>query len=165
MNKKTFAFITIPALILASTISIAHARDNNQGYDEYASHSEGKHQGKFSKKKAEKKLKYLTKKLALSDQQVADIKALFAEQQSGREATMEKRKALHTAIRELDPNAADYTSALAKVKSEASLAAQDRIDNMVTAKQKISAILTPEQLKKFEEMKSKFGEKRRHHQS
>ncbi|MGB1236635.1 MAG: Spy/CpxP family protein refolding chaperone [Pseudomonadales bacterium] len=155
LKKKTIALLSVPAFIMASTFGItqlAHA----EGF-----YGDGERSGQHDRKhKKGKSVERLAKKLDLSDEQKAKVKALFEQQSASREAKRDERKALHEAIRKLDVNAANFDTALADVKARASIQAMARIDSLVFMKQKMGEILTAEQLAKFEEMKEKRGKHR-----
>ena len=101
----------------------------------------------------------MTEKLALTEQQQIDIKALFEKQKIASDAGKDSRRALHEALRNLDVNAADYDQQLTAIKEQAGLKAQGKIDNMMAMKRGMAAILTPEQLEKMQQMKMKKSEK------
>jgi len=166
MKNKAIAFLAIPTMVLLSSFNLANADDKSTiKTDGPKQHSEkgGKHRGPSIEKKVER----LTKALELSETQKTQVTALFEKQKESRKAGVEQRKALHEAIRSVDVNGADYASQLAKVKQQAGLQAQDRVEKMLTAKKDIQKILTAEQFKKFEEMKDKMKDKmkkgKKHH--
>lgn len=150
MKKKTIALFAVPAFILASTVGITQVA-NASGFSGDCERSE--HRGK--KHHDGKRLERLAKKLDLSDVQQTQMKALFEQQKASREGKSDERKAIHQALRDLDVNAADFDTKLAAVKEKAKLQAVSRIDSKVFMKQKMSEILTAEQLVKLQEMQDK----------
>ncbi|MCJ8299548.1 MAG: Spy/CpxP family protein refolding chaperone [Pseudomonadales bacterium] len=157
MNNNIITFIAAPAMLLLSTLSTANSEEQNQqGFS-------GEQQSEFGRRDnqrgpdMEQKLQMLTKKLSLTTDQQTQIKALFEKQQETRKASGEQRQALHQAIRNLDVNAADYAEKLAAVKQQAGLSAGNKIQQMMSTRQAMQEILTPEQQELMKQMK---GEKR-----
>jgi Spy/CpxP family protein refolding chaperone len=159
MKNKAIAFLAIPTMVLLSSFNFANADDTNATKTDGAKHQSekgGKHRGPSIEKKVQK----LTNVLELSEAQQTQITTLFEKQKTAHKAGAEQRKSLHEAIRAIDVNAADYTAKLAQVKQQAGLQAQNKVENMLTAKQEMQQILTPEQFSKFEEMKAKMKMKK-----
>jgi Spy/CpxP family protein refolding chaperone len=154
MKNKTIALLAVPALIAISTFSIANS-ESKAGCDSKQENSEKR--ANHSARNPERMLEKLTEKLALSEQQQTAIKSLFEKQQSVFNAAKESRTALHDAVRNLDINTADYAEQLTKVKEQAGLRAQNKIDNLMAIKQGMTQILTAEQLKQFEELNINKG--------
>jgi Spy/CpxP family protein refolding chaperone len=159
--KKTIALLTLPALLLTSSLSFASSDSSNGhswGGGKYS--EEGGH--KNSAKYAAKKLKKMSKKLDLSKDQEAQLKTLFEARQVMRESGMQARKTLHESIRNLDPKAADYTTKLAAVKQQAGAQAQSKIDSMMSMRASLQEILSADQYQKMQEMMDKRSKKNKH---
>jgi len=154
MKNKTIALIAVPALIAISTFSLANS-ESKEGCDNKQENSEKR--ANHGTRNPERMLEKLTEKLTLSEQQQTAVKSLFEKQQSVFSAGKESRTALHDAVRNLDINAADYAEQLVKVKEQAGLRAQNKIDNLMAIKQGMAQILTPEQLKQFEALNINKG--------
>ena len=153
MKFKSIAMLSLPAIFLAGTFTSlqVQAQDNDQKKGHrYEQGNKGQH--------SERMLKRLSKKLDLTEQQQTDLKALFDSKKDASEGKRESRQALHEAVRNLDPNAADYAAKLAQVKQQAGLAAQNKIDSMMEMRQGLQKILTPEQFTKMQTLKNKRGE-------
>ena len=157
MNKNIITFIAVPAMLLLSTHSTANSEEQNQQGFSAQQQSEFGRPDNQRGANMEQKLQMLTEKLSLTTEQQAEIKALFEKQQETRKAYGEQRKALHQAIRNLDANAADYAEKLAAVKQQAGLSAGNKIQQMMSTRQAMQEILTPEQQELMKQMK---GEKR-----
>ena len=159
MKTKNFALlIAVPTLMAISTFSLAHSDSHKE--DDFKKHGSSEYRGKHGARNPERMLKKMTKALDLTEQQQTELKAAFESQKSVMDANKESRKSLHDAIRKLDVNAADYSAQLATVKAQAGLAAQTKIDNLMSMKQQLAKILTSEQLEKLEEMKMKKGQEK-----
>jgi len=154
MKNKTIALIAVPALIAISTFSLANS-ESRESCDSKQEYSEKR--VNYGARSPARMLEKLTEKLTLSEQQQTAVKSLFEKQQSVFDPGKESRTALHDAVRNLDINATDYTEQLVKVKEQASLRAQNKIDNLMAIKQGMAQILTLEQLKKFEEFSINKG--------
>lgn len=155
MKNQTIAYITLPALLLMSSLSIVNVNADTNNLAEGEESSEGKqHRGQKHARKSQKKFAMLTEKLELSESQQTQIKALFEAQQAARQSSGNGRKALHQAIRNLDVNAADYTEKLAAIKQQAGLAAGGKIDAMMAMQQSMQKILSAEQFEKLQTLKS-----------
>ncbi|MFT5706979.1 MAG: Spy/CpxP family protein refolding chaperone [Oceanospirillaceae bacterium] len=163
MRIKNIALIAIPAFILATSFSAVQAQEKKSGYgkNNHCQHTDVNEASKKGERgnNPERKLAKLTKKLNLTDDQQSKLKTLFSQQQEIRKAKSAQRTALHQSIRDLDTNAADYSSKLADVKQQAGLAAQGKIDSMMSMRQKMQDILTADQLKKMQDMQSGRGTK------
>jgi Spy/CpxP family protein refolding chaperone len=160
MKFKSIAMLSLPAIFLAGTFGSlqvqAQDNDHKKGH-RYEQGNKGEH--------SERMLKRLSKKLDLTEQQQTDLKALFDNKKEASEGKHASRQALHDAVRNLDPSAADYASKLAQVKQQAGLAAQNKIDNMMEMRQSLQSILTPEQFTKmqaFKEKRSEHGKRGKH---
>lgn len=151
MKNATIALIAIPVMLAVSSLSFADSENSTKGWEK--KHSKENYRGKHGQRNPEKMLKKLTEKLGLSEQQQAEVKALLEQQKETSEAGKTSRKALHEAIRNLNVNDADYQQQLEKVKSQAGLAAQAKIEKMMSFKQGMAGILDEAQLEKLE----KFG--------
>ncbi|MEH6444939.1 MAG: Spy/CpxP family protein refolding chaperone [Oceanospirillaceae bacterium] len=165
MRIKNIVLLAIPAFVLATSFSAVQAQEKKSGYSEnghcqYTDTNEAGQHGKNGKRghNSDRKLAKLTKKLNLTDDQQSQLKVLFSEQKESRMAKSAQRKALHQSIRDLDVNAADYSTKLATVKQQAGLAAQSKIDSIMSMRQKMQVILTAEQLDKMQEMHGDRGE-------
>jgi len=154
MKNKTIALIAVPTLIAISTFSLANTEDK-EGCESKQEYSEKR--DNRGTRSPDRMLEKLTEKLTLSEQQQTAVKSLFEKQQAVFGSGKESRTALHDAVRNLDINAADYAEQLAKVKEQAGLRAQNKIDNLMAIKQGMAQILTPEQLKQFEELNLNKG--------
>ena len=152
MKTKIIALLAIPALIAISTFSLAQSDQEQSGWDKKHS-ADGQYKNHHGRRNPQQMLKKMTEKLALTEQQQIDIKALFEKQKMASDAGKDSRKALHEALRNLDVNAADYDQQLTAIKEQAGLKAQGKIDNMMAIKRGLAAILTPEQLEKMQQMK------------
>jgi|GEM_PF-5192870 len=153
MNKNIIAFIAVPALLLLSNASNANSETQDQQGFSTQEQSEYGRRGNQRGPNMEQKLQMLTEKLSLTTEQQAQIKALFERQQATRKASGEQRKALHEAVRALDPNAANYTEKLAEVKRQAGVSAGNKIQKMMSTRQAMQQILTPEQQELMKQMK------------
>ncbi|EPJ49884.1 MAG: hypothetical protein OFPI_22030 [Osedax symbiont Rs2] len=157
MNNNLIAFIAVPAMLLLSTASNANSEEQNQPGFTTQEQPEFSRRNNQRGPNMEQKLQMLTEKLSLTSAQQAEIKALFEKQQQTREASGEQRKALHQSIRDLDANAPDYAQKLAAVKQQAGLSAGNKIQQMISTRQAMQKILTPEQQELMKQMR---GEKR-----
>ncbi len=157
MKIKKIVLIAIPALILATSFSALHADEDGDKFNHngpFNHQGMGKHfAGKFQHNAAGK-LDLLKKKLALNPAQESKLKKLFAESTSSKSQLFSQRKDLHQAIRDIDVSNADYPTKLAALKQQATVIAHSKIDTMLTMRQSIQAILTPEQYQKMQDMGS-----------
>lgn len=154
MKTKTIALLAIPTLIAISTLSLAHSDNGQSGWGKKHS-GEGQYKNHGDQRNSQLMLKKMTEKLALTEQQQTDIKALLEKQKMASDVGKDSRQALHEALRNLDVKAADYDQQLTAIKEQAGLKAQGKIDNMMAMKRGMAAILTPEQLAKMQQMKMK----------
>ncbi len=157
MKIKKIAMFAIPALILTTTFTVLHAKEEGQKFNNsgpFNHQGMGKNFAGKSRHNATEKLEFLTEKLALNPAQESQLKELFAKGPSSKSQLFSQRKNLHQAIRDLDASSADYSTELAALKQQAAVIAHSKIDSMLTMRQSIQAILTPEQYQKMQEMRS-----------
>ncbi len=163
MKIKKITMLAIPVLILTTTFTVLHAKEeghkfnnnnNNNNNGLFKHQGMGKHFAGKSRHNAAGKLDFLTEKLALNPAQESQLKELFAKGPSSKSQLFSQRKDLHQAIRDLDVSSADYPTELAALKQQAAVIAHSKIDSMLTMRQSIQAILTPEQYQKMQEMRS-----------
>lgn len=157
--KKTIAIITIPALLLMSSFSVANSHSNPEHSWGKNKHSEDGHTNKNSAKSYAKRLNKISKELDLNQDQQVQLKALFDAQQATKTAAIAKRRALHKSIRTLDPKAADYAKNLAAVKQQVGLQAESKIDNMMGMRASLQQILSAEQYEKMQQLKGKHSKR------
>ncbi|WP_293267549.1 Spy/CpxP family protein refolding chaperone [Neptunomonas sp.] len=156
MKKLTVTLLAIPALLAGTAV---FAGMNHDGY------SKCDRGGKmFGSDKSEKRAGYIakkmSKKLGLSDTQQVQVEQLFSSKQEQRQGMYKEMQELHQATRDLDPNAADYSTRLADTKKAAADMAVSRVEQQVGMRADMAKILTAEQMAKFEEMRDKFGKGR-----
>ncbi len=154
LKRRTIALMTIPTMLLIGAFNVAHAANTQPGNWQQSKHYAENRGGSHHAMRASKKLNILSKKLALTAQQQAQIKVLFQAQRTAHKAAAGDQQPLHQALRNLDPKAADYAQKLAQVKQQAGLAASQKIDDMLAMQQSMKKILTAEQLLKMQEMRA-----------
>ncbi|WP_028468503.1 Spy/CpxP family protein refolding chaperone [Neptunomonas japonica] len=159
MKKLTIALLTLPALLVGTTVIAGMQHDGFSKCDR-----DGKMEKHAQKDRSNYMVKKMSKKLGLSDSQQEEVQKLFSSKHEQRQEMHTQMRTLHKATRDLDPNAADYDQQLAKTKKAAANMAVSKIEQQVYMKAEMAKILTAEQISKFEDMRARFGEGRgKHH--
>jgi protein CpxP len=100
----------------------------------------------------------MVKVLELSDAQKEQFKALKDEMKANRPAK-DQMTPIRAQLAQLDTNDTDYNEEINALADEAAERAKSRFLKMAEMRVKISQILTPEQLEKFDEMAEERGMK------
>lgn len=166
MRKQIIIGITaaiIGAGALSAGVASAYDRDDRCGDRKGGHHGkheqmEGKHSGM--------RMPAMAKELNLSDEQKTQMKELFKDRRGEMRDQREQMKEMHTAIRNLDVNAADYDQQVTDLVTKAQENTAQMIKMRAEQKKDMFAILTPEQQEKFMEMRSekpRHGDKKSRH--
>lgn len=89
--------------------------------------------------------------LALDATQAANVKTIFERNRPTQEALRARQRQYHEALHALDPEAADYSRRAQALADEAGTLARDRVLQRTQLRGELAAVLTPEQLAKFDE--------------
>lgn len=154
MKKLTLAALMIPALMVGN-MAVADRGDYERCEGKRGEYSEHK------KHRGEKMAKRIAKRLDLSEQQAESLQALFAQKRDDRQERRDQMQQMHQAVRDLDPNAADYKKQLELAKRNAADFAMARVEEKAQMRVEIAKILTDTQLAEFDQMMEK--RKGRHH--
>ena len=155
MNAKALILLLLSGCLLATHVHADkkkdHDTDNRHSCQKEHHAGDHKHAGRFHK---------MIKKLDLSDEQHKQVKTVFEENKSQREeqhqALRENRKQMHELIA-----SGGYSDAKAKVLADKQGKLMAEMARQKAAEMaKVHALLTPEQQKKFAEMK--FDKKDKH---
>lgn len=149
-SKKSLTLIgsTLAALTLSAAVS-AHQSDRGEGYHRFGGDPEQRQQ--MMEKHSERRMEKMKRYLELTDDQVTQLKALFEEHKSGK-AEGASPKALHQAMRDLDPTDSDYQNKVNELITSAQKQMAERMQARATMRQQVYQILTPEQRIKMELM-------------
>lgn len=160
MKKTTAAIIATTALSFG-LVGLSHNVMAKQG-DPTEGRQCGGDGDKHSLKKEQKRLKRMTQKLDLTEQQVADIKAIYNAEHEQRQEHAQVRKADRkgASIRALDPSADDYQEQVVAIASQRGDAAEQRVLKHAEIMAKVHAVLTPEQQAKAAEHKARRHQER-----
>lgn len=152
-SKKTLALIgsTLAALTLSAVVS-AHQSERGEGYHRFGGNPEQRQE--MMEKHTERRMDKMTRYLELTDEQVTQLKALFEQHNAGK-AEGASPKALHQAMRELDPADSDYQNKVNELIGSAQKQMAERMQARATMRQQIYQLLTPEQRSKLEQMEAK----------
>jgi Spy/CpxP family protein refolding chaperone len=134
---QTLAFLAVvvsASITLTGTVAAANNDKEN--------HYSGKHQQKV--------LERMTKALNLSEQQVADIKAIHDQARQPSRAVDRKNS-----IMLLDPSSPDYTKKVAALAAERAAQTEQAIIKRGELRLKVHALLTPEQQQKAKQLAEK----------
>ena len=161
MNKRNFLIGTAIAGIL-SLGSIAYAGPS-------CKHGGGKHGEYSAEKRAEymqKRLERMSSKLGLSDTQKTQVQELMQNHRNTLKPLHDEKRALRTEMKNLDLAATDYAAKLADIANRKAELVRQMTIVRGNKRQQMTQILTPEQLAKMQEMRSKHKGKsghKRHH--
>lgn len=158
--KKTFTLLA--SALAALTLSAAAAAqpglsdDNCQRHNGMAQHQNAKGErfkgGTYKgEHRSERRLEQMQRYLELSDAQAAQLKTLFEQHKSEKEEGASP-KALHQAMRDLDPTDSDYQNKVNKLIENAQKQMAERMQARATLRQQVYQLLTPEQRSKMELM-------------
>lgn len=175
MKKAVLVTLLAGTLGLGATALHAEGGDSEmkqgQGYSKHED-GKGKHYGKRhgkghgkhgkrgGRKGGERMMKRLVEKLALTEEQQAQLKALQEEQKTTREAMREEMKSFREEMKALDTSSTDYNEKVAILADKKASMDRQKFIQRSEARQKFDAILTEEQRAKMQEMKEKRGGKK-----
>lgn len=152
MKKLTIALLTLPVLVLGTTVIAGMQYEGSGKCDQGKKMHKNDH-----KDRADYMLKKMSKQLALSETQEEEMQKLFNNKQDQRQAMHAQMRNLHQATRTLDPSAADYATRLADTKKAAADMAVSRVDQHASMQTEMAKILTPEQLSKLDKIRDGYG--------
>ena len=159
MNKTLLVALLASTLALGASVSQA---DNSSGQrDGYSKQEGGKHHKKGGKQRGGN-MKRIAEKLELTDAQQAELKTLRTQQKASASVLREQMKTVRTDMKALDTTSADYDSQVAVIADKKANLDRQIFIQRSQARQQFAAVLTTEQLAKFEAMKSKRGGKKGH---
>lgn len=147
MRKHIIIGITA-ALIGATTLtaSLASAGGKWDRCDD-----EGRH-NKYTQMSGEqdhKQLRRMVRKLDLSETQQAQLKQLFRDQREVMDSLHDQRKAMRSAMQNLDVSATDYDQQLSGLIGQAEQMAAAMVTQRAAQKKAMFELLTPEQQTQF----------------
>jgi len=146
-TQTLIATAVITGLLSLATVSSADPSWEHKGG--YAKH------GEMSEKRIQKRLDRMAEKLNLSDAQKTQVQALKQNSRNEIKPLRNEQRALRKEIRQLDPNASDYSAKLADAANRQAELTRQMIIAKGNKRQQMSTILTPEQLAKKKEMRAK----------
>lgn len=94
----------------------------------------------------------LAERLALDDTQKASVSAIFERHRPAHEALRERMRKQHDAAKALNPKGANYSAQSQALADAAGTLARDQFLERAQMKSDLSAVLTEEQMRKFDEM-------------
>lgn len=152
-RKKSLTLIgsTLAALTLSAVVA-AHPGNRDEDHHRYSSDPE--HRQEMMEKHSERRLKKMARHLELTDEQTAQLKTLFEQHPSDRTEGASP-KALHQAMRNLDPTDSDYQNKVNELIESAQKQMAERMQAKAAFHQELYQLLTPEQRNKLEQMKEK----------
>ncbi len=155
MKTQTLLTTTLATSAIAGLLtfaSVAQAGPNCGGKKGHAKYSQMSDADKTER--MEKRLNRMATKLGLSNEQKTKVQALKQNSRNEIKPLRNEQRALRKEIRQLDPNANDYTAKLADAANRQAELTRQMIIAKGNKRQQMATILTPEQLAKKKEMRS-----------
>ena len=151
MKTQTLIVTTVLAGLL--TLGGIAQADSYKGKDKHAKYGQMSEAERTAHK--QKRLDRMAEKLGLSNEQKTQIQALKQNNHNEIKPLRNEQRVLRQEIRQLDPNASDYAAKLADAANRGAELKRQMIIAKGNKRKQMAAILTPEQLAKMKEMKSK----------
>ncbi len=160
MKTRTLLTTTIATTAIAGLLTLASVANagpscggknyNKGGHAKYSQMSEADRT-----EHRQKRLDRISTKLGLSEEQKTKFQALRQNSRNEIKPLRNEKRALRKEIRQLDPNASDYSAKLADAANRQAELTRQMIIARGNKRQQMATILTPEQLAKKKEMRAK----------
>lgn len=162
-GKKTLAVIgsTLAALTLSATVAAHSGNWGDRGDDRHHRGHGGEAPEQMDEQRIEHRMERMKRFLDLSEEQVSQLKTLFEKYQSER-AERPSPKALHQALRDLDPMDSEYQSKVKKLIEAETQQMAERMQTRATMRQEVYQLLNADQrarLEMMEEMRHSMRDK------
>lgn len=158
-NKLLLTSLIVATIGLGGAV-YAEPGHGGKGKGCYDKHHGGKYHGDKQGKSAKNSVNRMVKKLDLSDAQTQQLTSLMEANKSSMQPLRDQMRTVKKTLRQLDPSLANFSSELTRLAGQQADLTRQIAVARGNNRQKMFAILTPEQQVKMKEMQEKRMQKR-----